>query len=146
MLVPRSSVCAIIQTLSQKFLLQMRDNRPEIWFPGYWGLFGGQIEKNETPIIGLKRELAEELNLQVEIDQINYFTKLVIDFEFAASHKIYRTYYAIVITDAQLESLELNEGAGMGLFEWSQVSDGLRVSPHDMYALWIFSNSEYITQ
>jgi 8-oxo-dGTP pyrophosphatase MutT (NUDIX family) len=44
-----------------KFLLQLRDNLPEIAYPGCWGLFGGHLEPGETPLTALKRELLEEI-------------------------------------------------------------------------------------
>ena len=45
-----------------KFLLQKRDDKKGIYYPNTWGLFGGQLELNEKPEIGLKRELIEEIN------------------------------------------------------------------------------------
>ena len=45
-----------------KFLLQLRDNIPNIIYPGSWGLFGGHLEPGETPDEALVRELEEEIN------------------------------------------------------------------------------------
>tara|TARA_B100000315_G_C14567657_1_gene583807 strand:- start:1346 stop:1771 length:426 start_codon:yes stop_codon:yes gene_type:complete len=45
-----------------KFLLQKRDDKKGIYYPNSWGLFGGKLELNEKPEIGLKRELIEEIN------------------------------------------------------------------------------------
>ena len=44
-----------------KFLMQLRDNIPGIFYPGYWGLFGGHLEPGETPDIAVKREVIEEI-------------------------------------------------------------------------------------
>ncbi|AFZ35246.1 NUDIX hydrolase [Stanieria cyanosphaera PCC 7437] len=49
----------------EQFLMQLRDNIPEIKYPGHWGLFGGHLEADETPEVGLKREILEELNYQI---------------------------------------------------------------------------------
>ena len=35
--------------------------------PNFWNFFGGLVETNETPIMALKREIKEELNLTIEI-------------------------------------------------------------------------------
>jgi 8-oxo-dGTP diphosphatase len=43
------------------YLLQHRDRDPGIFYPDYWGLFGGCIDPGETPEQGLLRELEEEL-------------------------------------------------------------------------------------
>ncbi len=36
-----------------KFLMQLRDDIPGILYPGLWGLFGGHLELDETPEVGL---------------------------------------------------------------------------------------------
>ena len=67
--------CALaIIKYKNKFLLQLRDNKIHIRDPNMWGLFGGKINKNEKPIIALKRELKEELNHN--FISIKKFTKI----------------------------------------------------------------------
>lgn len=50
--------------LEQKgeWLFQLRDDKPDILYPGHWGLFGGHLEENETAIDAIYRELTEEIN------------------------------------------------------------------------------------
>ncbi len=38
-----------------------------------WGLWGGMVEKNETPFSGLIREFSEEIGFVPEIEKINPF-------------------------------------------------------------------------
>lgn len=45
-----------------EFLLQLRDNNPNIILPGQWTLFGGEIEKGEDTLTGLRREINEEIS------------------------------------------------------------------------------------
>lgn len=61
-----SSITVTMAILHQdgKFLLQLRDDYPDILYPGHWGFFGGHIEEGETLIQGLKRELWEEITYQ----------------------------------------------------------------------------------
>lgn len=67
--------CALaIIKYKNKFLLQLRDNKNHIRDPNMWGLFGGSINKNEKPMIALKRELVEELNHN--FISIKKFTKI----------------------------------------------------------------------
>ena len=56
----RSVVLAILYREGQ-FLLQLRDDLPNIVYPGQWTLFGGHLEEGETPTAGLQRELQEEI-------------------------------------------------------------------------------------
>lgn len=52
----------ILYNKNYELLLQHRtDDAPR--YPGYWGLFGGSIEGDETPEEGLKREAEEELQI-----------------------------------------------------------------------------------
>lgn len=55
-----NSASAII-CYRDKILLFHRDNKPKV-FPDHWQLSGGGIEKGETPLQGLKRELVEEVS------------------------------------------------------------------------------------
>lgn len=83
-----------------KFLMQLRDDIPGILYPGVWGLFGGHLELNESPEIGLKRELLEEINYSVE-----QFSK----FECYADDRVIRHIFYLPLL-VNLEELELNEG------------------------------------
>lgn len=43
------------------FLMQLRDDNPNIMYPGHWGFFGGHLEPGETSEAGVRRELLEEI-------------------------------------------------------------------------------------
>lgn len=58
-------VKAVIYNQDGRFLLQHRDNIAGIAEPDRWGLFGGGVEENETPLGALERELMEELSCKV---------------------------------------------------------------------------------
>lgn len=45
-----------------KFLCQLRDDVPNIRYPGNWALFGGHIEPGEIPEVAVLRELKEEIS------------------------------------------------------------------------------------
>lgn len=59
-------IAAIIFENDQgELLLYLRDNKPGIPFPQHWDLIGGHVEKGETPLQALKREVKEELNYEL---------------------------------------------------------------------------------
>lgn len=49
-----------------RFVLQLRDVRPDISHPGCWGLFCGSKLHGESPEEAMVRELQEELELTIE--------------------------------------------------------------------------------
>lgn len=58
---------AILYNADHHVLLQQRDNKPNLTFAGYWTLFGGTIEPNETPAEAIIRELIEEIDLRPQL-------------------------------------------------------------------------------
>lgn len=97
-----------------KFLMQLRDNIPGILYPGYWGLFGGHIEADETPDIAVKREILEEIgyNLPSFVEFGCYFNERVVRHVFHAPLLV------------ELNELVLNEGWDMGLLTLENINQG----------------------
>ncbi|WP_282092165.1 NUDIX hydrolase [Epibacterium ulvae] len=52
--------------LGDKVLVILRDDKPDIPFPGYWDLPGGGRENDETPAQCALRETEEEVGLKLE--------------------------------------------------------------------------------
>ncbi|MCW9682457.1 NUDIX hydrolase [Dolichospermum planctonicum UHCC 0167] len=59
------NVAVAILYRENKFLMQLRDNIPNIMAPGCWALFGGHIEPGETPEIAVQREVMEEIGYEL---------------------------------------------------------------------------------
>ena len=55
----------IIINSENKILLQLRDDKPGIVYPGCWAFLGGHAEKNETYLDAVNREIKEEINQDV---------------------------------------------------------------------------------
>mgnify|MGYP001427667708 FL=1 len=106
------TVKAIIHS-EDKILLQLRDQKPNIFYPGVWGLFGGGVDDGEKPIDALKRELLEEIGLEIKS------AKLL----FSWNHDKYNSilHFFLVPLTVELEKLCLNEGQGMDLFSIEQI-------------------------
>ncbi|MFM7408386.1 MAG: NUDIX hydrolase [Cuspidothrix sp.] len=58
-------VAVAILYQNNKFLMQLRDNIPNIIAPGCWALFGGHIEPGESPEIAVQREIKEEIGYEL---------------------------------------------------------------------------------
>jgi 8-oxo-dGTP pyrophosphatase MutT (NUDIX family) len=61
----RAIAAAVVVDTSGDLLLQLRDDKPDIIYPGGIGLFGGHCEDNESALDCAVRELAEELTYDV---------------------------------------------------------------------------------
>ncbi len=59
------NVAVAILYRENRFLMQLRDNIPNIIAPGCWALFGGHIESGETPEIAVQREVMEEIGYEL---------------------------------------------------------------------------------
>jgi 8-oxo-dGTP diphosphatase len=97
-----------------KFLMQLRDNIPGILYPGYWALFGGHIESDETPDVAVKREILEE---------IGYDLPSFIEFGCYRDERVVRhVFHAPLLVE--LNQLVLNEGWDMGLLAPEDIHQG----------------------
>ncbi|ASC69800.1 hypothetical protein XM38_007290 [Halomicronema hongdechloris C2206] len=102
-----------------RFLLQLRDNIPNILYPGYWAFFGGHLEPGEDAFTGVKRELLEE---------IGYAPPRLDLFQRRMSNTIIRNVFHGPLT-VPVESLQLNEGWDLGLCSIADVRRGACYSP-----------------
>src|SRR5260370_41594594 len=55
---------AALLVCGDRYLMQLRDDKPGILLPDHWALFGGSIDDGEDAAAAMRRELLEELELQ----------------------------------------------------------------------------------
>lgn len=136
-LVPADAVVALI-TVGDGYLLQLRDLKPGIFYPGHWGLFGGAAEPGESEIETLTRELEEELELEADPATIRYFTRLTFDFAPLGGPEVRRSVYELALPREAERSLTLHEGREMRVFTPRAALDpALPVTPYDAFTLWM---------
>jgi 8-oxo-dGTP pyrophosphatase MutT (NUDIX family) len=128
------AVAAIITTEEGRYLMQLRDDIPGIFYPGHWGCFGGAVDRGENGLSALQRELAEELEMATPT--AGEFVKLDFDLTNLGQKSCYRTYYEIKVTEAEVSRFVLHEGAEMRLFAPAELFD-VRLTPYDSFALWL---------
>ena len=95
-----------------RFLLQLRDIKDWIPYPGHWGAFGGEIESHENPETAGRRELEEELGYAPK--EIHYFRDYFLD-----SNVHLHVFYADITVP--ISELNLMEGLDMGLFSLEEI-------------------------
>jgi 8-oxo-dGTP diphosphatase len=107
-------VGVVVASQEGKILCQLRDDIPEIIFPGLWTCCpGGTVEKGELPKDAVIREMREEF--EIEIDGIQLLTTFSLSGDFSGYYYIY---------SANLKSLEkllkCNEGQQAEFFSAEQ--------------------------
>lgn len=85
-----------------KMLVYLRDNKPGLRFAGLWDFFGGGRENQETPFECARRELQEELCIELLPEQI------VFERVFLAMHDPAQNAYFMVanLSDENIKGLQ----------------------------------------
>lgn len=115
----RPAAAIAILYRNNQFLLQLRDDFPQIRYPGQWAFFGGHVELGESPDAAMQRELQEEIGYTPP--QVQYFRSDLTDTQI-----IRHVFYAPLLVEP--EKLELNEGQDLGLSTIEEVQRGYRYS------------------
>ncbi|HYB09219.1 MAG TPA: NUDIX domain-containing protein [Alphaproteobacteria bacterium] len=134
---------AILTTEDGRYLMQLRDRIEGIWFPGFWGLFGGAVDAGESPESTLRRELKEELELAPT--EIRYYSQIVFDLQDAGCRR--RFFFEVPIHTSELQHLTLHEGQEMRLFSVSELfSEGTtdRLVPYDAFGILLHLNRRLV--
>lgn len=109
-------VCEILILNDRKqILLQLRDDNPEIYGSGKWGVLGGGRWPHEETINCLKREIQEEISLEIE-------PVLAATIDDSDEKKIYRHYIYLAYYDNLAEDLFLKEGQKIKFFYLSEIA------------------------
>lgn len=101
------------------FLMQLRDNVPQIRGAWHWGLFGGHLDPGEDPHTAVLRELLEEIAYK------------------APSAELFGTFWDLDVVRHIFEvplvipptELVLSEGRDMQILSLEQIRDGFAFSP-----------------
>ncbi|HVA15633.1 MAG TPA: NUDIX domain-containing protein [Stellaceae bacterium] len=137
-----SDAAAAILVAPDGYLLQLRDDKPGIFYPGHWGCFGGAIEPSDPSVeAGLRRELAEELAIELPPGALRYFTTMTFDLGFIGMGIVERAYYEARLAPHHLANLRLGEGSRFAVFAAREALSLRRVTPYDAFALWLHANS-----
>ena len=118
-----------------KYMLQKRDNKKGIFYPGIYGLFGGRSRISEKPKRSIKRELKEELNLEFNrIEDVLVLNIQSKDFnpKKSAIFKIY--YFECKLPTDYKKNILLNEGRKYDFYNIKKIN-GLKIVPWDYAVL-----------
>jgi len=136
----RWCAAAVMATPAGRYLMQLRDSKPEILLPDHWALFGGSIDPGEAPDAALRRELIEELRFEAK--RIEPFTEMMIDLPFAPPRRDRMSFFHVPIEERDLATMVLCEGAAMKLFTAEEIAALPRVAPWDLAVVLMHARRE----
>ena len=132
---PADAVAALLVLDDGRYIMQLRDAIPNIFYPDHWGCFGGAVDHGEAPLDALRRELREELEYTVE--SAAEFTRFEFDFSTLGQPKVYRVYFEIQVSAPAFGRLVLHEGAAFEAIPGHELLMGRTVTPYDAFAVWM---------
>ncbi len=112
----RKTTAIFLRDKNGRVLLQHRDKYAQR-SPNCWGFFGGAIENGETPEQAIRREVKEELG--IELNDLSFFKK----FEYKRKIELCEVFVFIAPLTYPLKQLkkQQNEGDGLGLFSFEEI-------------------------
>lgn len=114
------TVVVILPYQGSRVLMQLRDDKAGIAFPGKWGFFGGAIEAGESPEEAARRELAEEIGYTAP-------RLLTLGCGVIPEVEVFSHAFACPL-DVGMEALELTEGMDMAWFDFDELMSGTHYS------------------
>lgn len=114
------TVVVILPYHEGRVLMQLRDDKEGIAFPGKWGFFGGGIEPGESPEEAALRELAEEIGYHAT-------TLVPLGCGIIPEVEVFSHAFGCRL-DVGIEALELTEGMDMAWFDFDELMRGTRFS------------------
>lgn len=139
-LTPSNAVAALLVLPDGRYVMQLRDLKPHIFYPGHWGLFGGAVDEGEDERQALSRELAEELGFRPA--GFDRFVRLDFDLSSIGIGKVYRVVYEVKVTNAEFASFRLHEGQACKALTARQILIEQLVTPYDSFAIWLHYHRE----
>jgi 8-oxo-dGTP pyrophosphatase MutT (NUDIX family) len=131
--IARWCAAALLVTADGRYLMQLRDNRPDIIIPDHWGLFGGTVDSGESAEAAIRRELLEELEFRAR--RVEPFTEMRIALPFAPPRTDRMSFFVVPVEERDLAAMVQHEGAGRRLFSAEALAAEPRVAPWDLAAV-----------
>ena len=132
------AVAALLVLEDGRYIMQLRDDLPNIWYPGHWGLFGGGVDEGEDEFKALQRELREELEL--EVTEARLFATIDYDLQPIGLDSYSRKYYEVPVTLTAWNRVVLHEGSEVRALRGEEALALPRISPYDAFALFLHHN------
>jgi 8-oxo-dGTP pyrophosphatase MutT (NUDIX family) len=114
---PPKKIAHAVLLVNDAYILQLRDDIPGIAARGKYALFGGSLEEGETPEAGLRREICEELSIQ--LSEVRLFWQVNRHSEFW--QRVVHYWFFVADVTAIWPTHVVREGRAAGLFRYNEL-------------------------
>jgi 8-oxo-dGTP pyrophosphatase MutT (NUDIX family) len=115
----RPGVVILLENQQGELAMQLRDDAR--WYK-HWGLFGGWLEPDEEPSIGIQREILEELEVILQPDKLTFKGVHELD-EFSATCIVF--HYPV---QNEMDKAVLHEGLEWRFMSLAEIFNALVVT------------------
>ena len=129
----RWCAAALLTTPDGRYLMQLRDPKPDILLPDHWALFGGTVDPGESGEAAMRRELVEELEFRAP--RIEPFVEMVVELPLVPPRHDRMSFFLVPVEESDIARMVQHEGAGKRLFRPEEFALERRVAPWDLAAL-----------
>lgn len=137
---PADASAVILTNAAGHYVMQLRDDKPGIFYPGHLGLFGGALHVGESYEQAAVRELEEELSLHLP-ERFTFLTRMTLGFEPIGQKSVERVFYTAELSDDEIAAIRVGEGQGYELVAAEPLLLQRRVVPYDAFAVWLHCNA-----
>lgn len=137
---PDDAAAVVLTNAAGHYVMQVRDDKPGIFYPGHLGLFGGALLAGESYEQAAVRELEEELALRLP-GRFTFLTQMTIGFEPIGHKSVERVFYTAELSADEIADIRIGEGQGYELVAAEPLLLQRRVVPYDAFAIWLHCNA-----
>jgi ADP-ribose pyrophosphatase YjhB (NUDIX family) len=130
---------AIIAFSKKEIFLQQRNNQSGIFYPNFWGCFGGAKNRNETFTDAALREFKEETSIKIKKKKLIFFFKMNF-YSKIKSFNFSRFFFLFNIKDKKefKKNFILGEGKTGRFFNFEQYIKIKNIVPYDKFVIDLF--------
>jgi 8-oxo-dGTP pyrophosphatase MutT (NUDIX family) len=130
---------AVIAYYGKEIFLQQRNNQSGIFYPKFWGCFGGAKNKNETFVDAAIREFKEETSIKIKKKELIFFFKM----SFYSKIKLFnfcRVFFLFNIKNKKefKKYFILGEGKTGSFFNLNRYIKIKNIVPYDKFVIDLF--------
>ena len=129
------AAAALLVSEDERYLMQLRDDKPGLRLAGHWALFGGAVEAGESLEQTLRRELREELEFTAPA--LSWLAQSVHVLPRGPARILKLDFFVVPISELDVPRMRQREGQAKRLFALEDLVHEPRVAPWDLAAVMI---------